>query len=174
MNGLIPLVLQCAKQLGLQCSCSFKFHRHAISRIAKAIRTNGFNVKTLKTENSKLMMYKSHYGPQLEYCPIISPKTLRVCRILIEKLTGIHKETSRAKSSLSYRERRELLQLDSLWLCYVKLNPTLFFEIPKVASIHGWKPYPVCQRPFFSPQKLSVIPFSTTSQDLFQVSIVHI
>lgn len=91
--------------------------------------TGSFIVKALRTLIFKLMLYKSHNKPQLEYCPILSSNMLRVDRVATEKVhRAFTKKSLGPTSSPSYGGRRDLV-LESLRLRRVKLNRLFLIKL---------------------------------------------
>lgn len=95
-------------------------------------RQTGLAVSSLKHRflRCKLMLYKSHCRPQLDYIKSISSNILRVRCVTREKVqlefTG---KLVGQTSSPIYKERCEQRHLNPFWLRRIKLNLTCFLKL---------------------------------------------
>lgn len=129
INGFPMPTIQCTKDLGLQCSCSFNFHEQAACQMANAKRTSGFIVETFRTLRCELVLYKQHCRQRLDYCPIILSDMLRVDRVEIEKYKRIHRDASWSDINLSCRNDANCYALTPFG-CVVSSWTLHFFSSP--------------------------------------------
>ena len=71
LNGQPITANLVVKDLGLQYSGTFKFAEQAVFQVSKAKRTLGLINRSFRLQYSKLLLYKSHVRPQLEYASIV-------------------------------------------------------------------------------------------------------
>ena len=135
------------RDLGLHYSCTFNFSEQASYQIAKAKRTIAFIHKSLLFLDSKLIVYKSHVRPLLEYCPIVYSSMCKSTRVSIESVQrSFTKQLLGYSNILTYKQRCETLKLDPLWIRRIKLN---------LGFLHS-----LVYHPSFSPLQLNFAPQS--------------
>lgn len=109
------------RDLGLRYFNTLNFSRNTDTQFAKARKMMGLIFRAFSTLKSKLLLFKTHVRPLLEYCSIMRSDIYdgyeihNVQRTFAENLLG-------SSCSRSYIWRCESLQLDPLWLLRVKLK----------------------------------------------------
>lgn len=87
------------------------------------------NLREFRTQDRRLIMFKSHAGPQLDYCPIIFTRMLKAAQIAIRNVQReFARNTLGPSSGLNRRGRCELLNLEQLWLFRKKINRVFCFN----------------------------------------------
>lgn len=128
-DQVIPVTAQ-VRDLGLHYSNSFNFSEHAAIQVAKARKLIGLIHRTFRFPDSKLIIYKSHVRPILEYCSMICSNMRQCDRIEIENTQRIFtKRLLGSNSPLNYMERCQSLQLDPMWLRRIKINLSFLHSI---------------------------------------------
>ncbi|MBM6549269.1 RNA-directed DNA polymerase [Streptococcus dysgalactiae subsp. equisimilis] len=111
------------RDLGLQYSCTFNFSEHTALKVAKAKRTINLILRSFQLRTCKILLYKTHARPQLEYCPIVFSLMRKSDRVAIENVQRLFtKQVVGFSSPLNYRQRCEHINLDPLWFRRTKLN----------------------------------------------------
>ncbi|MBM6549270.1 reverse transcriptase family protein [Streptococcus dysgalactiae] len=130
INGSPIALAPSVNDLGLHYSGSFTFSEQATFQISKAKRTIGLLHKSFLLQGSKLILYKSHVRTQLEYCSIVFTNMNKAARVAIEGVQRVFsKQLIGFSTSLNYRQRCELLNLEPLWLRRIKLNLCFLFNM---------------------------------------------
>lgn len=79
-------VLHAVKELGLRYSGSFNFHGQAHHETVVANRTASMIRRAFRTQDYRLIIFKSHDRPHLKYCPIIYTRLRKVDRMAMENV----------------------------------------------------------------------------------------
>ena len=118
------------RDLGIRYSCNFKFSEHVSFQTARARQMIGLMSRSLKLKESILSIYISHARPLLEYCPIIFSSMSKIDRVTLENVQrSFTKKLIGYSSPLNYKERCSLLNLDPLWLRYIRLNLCFLYRL---------------------------------------------
>ncbi|MBM6549286.1 RNA-directed DNA polymerase [Streptococcus dysgalactiae subsp. equisimilis] len=121
------------RDLGLQYSCTFNFSEHTALQVAKAKRTINLILRSFQLRTCKVILYKTHARPQLEYCPIVFSLMRKADRVAIENVQRLFtKQIVGFSSPLTYRQRCERIHLEPLWFRRTKLNLCFLHKL-----IHG-------------------------------------
>ena len=125
--SFIPNV-NCVRDLGLHYSCTFNFSEHIALQVAKARRLSFLILRNFQLKDSRLILFKSHVRPLLEYCSHLYSNLRKCDSIAIEHVQRkFTKPISR--TDLSYRQRCHDLNLQPLWLRRVILNLLFLFRL---------------------------------------------
>nr|CAH8849950.1 unnamed protein product [Trichobilharzia regenti]CAH8862840.1 unnamed protein product [Trichobilharzia regenti] len=125
---IFPSVLD----LGLCYSADFKFSLYVTNQVSKARRLLGFIFHNFQTKESKMLLYRTHIRPLLEYCPFILDSTSVKDKLRIESVQ--RRFTSRILGTnlkVPYNSRCATLKIEPLWFRRHRLNLILLFKILK-------------------------------------------
>lgn len=130
LNNIPILGSTSVRDLGLQYSCTFNFSEYTSTQIARAQRTIGLVKHEIILPGSKMIIYRSHVRPLLEYCHIIFSCIRKQDRVAIENVQrSFTKYLFGPSTQLSYHQRCQLLKIEPLWLRRVKLNLCFLFKL---------------------------------------------
>ena len=126
-NAFIP-ISSSVTDLGLNYSTSFNFSEHIMVQIAKARKLSSLIIRSFRLPSARIILFKSHIRPIVEYCAIIYSNIRKCYRVQLEKIQRTFTK-SIINSSMSHRQRCISLQISPLWLRRILLNLVFLFRL---------------------------------------------
>lgn len=116
--------------LGLRYSCNFNFTNHVMYQVAKSRRLSYLIIRNFYLTPIKVVLFKQHVRPLLEYCSTLSSM---YGRQLISAIENVQRRFTKMllprQHSATYRERCAEFGLEPLWLRRLRLNLLFFHKL---------------------------------------------